>query len=153
MSRRQARETALQSLYQLDVDDSEIDSVIGYIAEMNYLPAEDFDFMQDLVHGSKKNEKEIDMIIGHLSKDWDIKRLARVDHNIMRMAIYEIIFRKDIPFSVSINEAVELAKIFGGEDSGRFVNGILAKVNCPSEKNEGKDDREESAGSKTTGCI
>ncbi|NTW05295.1 MAG: transcription antitermination factor NusB [Peptococcaceae bacterium] len=151
MSRRQARETALQSLYQLDVDNSEIDPVIDYIAEMNFLPAEDFDFMKDLVCGSKNNEKEIDMIIAHLSRDWDIKRLARVDHNIMRMAIYEIKFRKDIPFSVSINEAVELAKIFGGEDSGRFVNGILAKVDCPSEKAE--DNQGDISGSETTGCI
>ncbi len=128
MSRRKARQTALQSLYQLDSSDSEFEQVLDYMAEMNLLSPDDFNFMKELVYGAKENQEKIDGIIASLSKDWDINRLARVDHNIMRLAIYEILYMKDIPYSVSVNEAVELAKIFGGKDSGRFVNGILSKV-------------------------
>ncbi len=128
MSRRQARETALQSLYQIEVGGADPEAVVNFMAKRNSLLPKDFEFMKDLVYGTIKNEKQIDSIIASLSIDWDIGRLARVDHNIMRMAIYEIKWREDIPYSVSVNEAVELAKVFGGEDSGRFVNGILAKV-------------------------
>jgi transcription antitermination factor NusB len=78
--------------------------------------------------GTVENLAEIDRIIAAYSKDWQLDRLARVDRNIMRLAVYEILYREDIPAGVSVNEAVELAKIFGGEDSGRFVNGILGRV-------------------------
>jgi N utilization substance protein B len=138
MSRRQARETALQSLYQIEVGGADPEAVVIFMAKRNSLLPKDFEFMKDLVYGTKKYEAQIDSIIASLSKDWDIGRLARVDHNIMRMAIYEIKWREDIPYNVSVNEAVELAKIFGGEDSGRFVNGILAKVSKKESEPEDK---------------
>ncbi len=128
MGRRQAREAALQSLYQVDVGGADPEKAMTDITELNGLSQEDLSFARELVLGSIGRLQEIDTIIAALSRDWNIERLARVDHNIMRMAIFEILYREDIPFGVAVNEAVELAKTFGGNDSGRFVNGILAQV-------------------------
>lgn len=128
MGRRQARETAIKSLYQVDVGGAEPESAITNAVDMDQLNQEDIDFARELVMGSIEHMQEIDKTISSLSKDWSIDRLARVDYNIMRMAIYEIMYRDDIPYGVTVNEAVELAKMYGGSDSGKFVNGILGKV-------------------------
>ncbi len=128
MGRRRAREAALQALYQVDVGGADPDRAMAHTAEFTSLGTDDLAFMRDLVLGSLAHLPEIDRIIASLSRDWNIERLARVDHNIMRMAAYEILYRDDIPFGVTVNEAVELAKTFGGMDSGKFVNGILAQV-------------------------
>lgn len=128
MGRRQAREAAIQALYQVDVGGADPEKAMADTAEMTNIAPEDMAFMRELVLGAISHLRDIDKIIASLSRDWNIERLARVDHNIMRMAIYEILYRDDIPFGVTVNEAVELAKTFGGKDSGRFVNGILAQV-------------------------
>ncbi|MHB8918740.1 MAG: transcription antitermination factor NusB [Desulfocucumaceae bacterium] len=128
MGRRQSREAALQVLYQVDVGGADPDKALADTAELNEIDPDDLIFTRELVLGSMSHMEDIDRIIATLSKDWNIERLARVDHNIMRIAIFEIIHRDDIPFGVTVNEAVELAKTFGGEDSGRFINGILAHV-------------------------
>lgn len=128
MGRRQSREAALQVLYQVDVGGADPDKALADTAELNEIDPEDLKFTRELVLGSMSHIEDIDRIIATLSKDWNIERLARVDHNIMRIAIFEIMHRDDIPFGVTVNEAVELAKTFGGEDSGRFINGILAHV-------------------------
>lgn len=128
MGRRQSREAALQVLYQVDVGGADPDKALADTAELNEIDPEDLKFTRELVLGSMSHIEDIDRIIATLSKDWNIERLARVDHNIMRIAIFEIMHRDDIPFGVTVNEAVELAKTFGGGDSGRFINGILAHV-------------------------
>lgn len=128
MGRRQAREAALQALYQVDVGGDDPGKALNDISDLTGISPDDLEFMKDLVYGSLQHMKDIDRIISALSKDWNIDRLARVDHNIMRIAAYEILYRDDIPFGVTVNEAVELAKTFGGKDSGKFVNGILAQV-------------------------
>lgn len=128
MKRRQAREAALQTLYQVDVGGVDPEKAIATTAELNKTSPEELVFTWELVIGSINHMSEIDHTISELSKDWDLQRLARVDHNIMRMAIYEIIYRDDIPPGVTINEAVELAKAYGGKDSGKFVNGILGML-------------------------
>ena len=128
MKRRQAREAALQTLYQVDVGGVDPENAIAATAELNKTSPEELSFTRELVFGSINHMSEIDHTISKLSKDWNLQRLARVDHNIMRMAIYEIIYRDDIPPGVTINEAVELAKAYGGKDSGKFVNGILGML-------------------------
>jgi N utilization substance protein B len=138
MGRRQARETVIRTLYQVEVGgiDSEkafqntadINETLDEEAERLPLNTEDYQFARDLVFGTISNKQEIDEIIAALSRDWNIDRLARVDHNIMRLALYEILHREDIPASVTVNEAVDLAKLYGSEESGRFVNGILGRV-------------------------
>lgn len=128
MGRRQARETALQALFQVDVGGINIDSAIKHTADEMCINNEDLKFTRELVEGTVQHLGEIDAVISKLSRDWQINRIANVDKNIMRLALFEIFFREDIPPSVSVNEAVEMAKIFGGVDSRKFVNGILGKV-------------------------
>ena len=142
MGRRQSREVALQSLYQVDVGKSDPESAINYLALNGGAGKDDIDFARELVMGALANLQEIDSIIVSYSKDWQLERLARVDRNIIRLSIYEIIYRNDIPPSVSVNEAVELAKVFGGEDSGKFVNGILGRVvTLPGAAGDKKDSK------------
>ncbi|GAB6156898.1 transcription antitermination factor NusB [Desulfotomaculum varum] len=127
MGRRHARETALQALFQIDVGKIEPDFAINNTAREFGSGPEELAFAQQLVKGTLEHMQEIDELISQVSKDWQLNRMANVDRNIIRLALYEMKFRDDIPASVSVNEAVELAKIFGGADSGRFVNGILGK--------------------------
>lgn len=128
MSRRQARERILQVLFQVDVGGIDpyqayqnIDNSFGELAKEQ-------DFSMRIILGTLDNLQFIDHVISIVSKDWNINRMAKVDKNIMRMALYEIFYCDDIPSNVSVNEAVELGKIFGGEESGRFINGILGRV-------------------------
>lgn len=128
MSRRQARERALQVLFQ--VDQGGVDPKEAF-AQMD----EDYgrldgseDFTAELVFGVIENSAFIDGIISAISKDWSLDRIANVDRIIMRLALYEVFFCADIPNNVSVNEAIELGKIYGGEESGKFINGILGKV-------------------------
>ncbi|MEG6615903.1 transcription antitermination factor NusB [Peptococcaceae bacterium 1198_IL3148] len=128
MSRRQARETALQVLFAVDVGKIELDQAFNYVVEEFNTSLNARQFARELLEGAIKYKDELDAIIARLSKGWEMKRLASVDRNIMRLALYELIYRDDIPPAVSVNEAVEMAKLFGGEKSGKFVNGILGQV-------------------------
>jgi len=139
MGRRQAREAAMKTLYQMDVGGIDPEVAIKNTAEIEAIAPDDLIFTRELVLGSTEHLSEIDDTIAALSHDWNIERLARVDRNIMRMAIYEILYRDDIPFSVTVNEAVELAKTFGSEDSGKFVNGVLGKVTRKNDGGAGDD--------------
>lgn len=128
MSRRQARERALQVMYQFDLAGADQTEAFKYMDESLGILTSDGEFAERLVNGTVANLERIDSIIAAISKDWDINRMARVDRNIMRLALYEIYFCDDIPNSVSVNEAVEIGKVFGGDESGKFINGILGKV-------------------------
>ncbi|MCL4441084.1 transcription antitermination protein NusB [Desulforamulus profundi] len=136
MGRRQARETALQALFQIDVGKNEPDFAIKNTAEEFGAGPQELEFARQLVKGTLEHIDEIDALISRVSKEWQLSRMANVDRNIIRLALYELKFREDIPPNVSVNEAVELAKIFGGADSGRFVNGILGKFLPNSEGEE-----------------
>ncbi|KJS17434.1 MAG: nitrogen utilization protein B [Peptococcaceae bacterium BRH_c4b] len=128
MGRRQSREVALQALFQVDVGKADPEYAVNYLALDGGARKDDIDFARELVMGTLANLQEIDRIIALFSKDWQMERMARVDRNIMRISVYELMHRDDIPPGVSVNEAVELAKLFGGEDSAKFVNGILGQV-------------------------
>ncbi len=129
MSRRQAREVALQSLFQLDFNESEIDTAIENSLLQQKLHESDCDFVKVLVYGTRENLESIDKLITEKSKDWKIERMSGIDRNIVRLAIFEMMFnsKKLVP-NIAINEAVELAKKFGTDDSARFVNGILGSM-------------------------
>jgi len=86
------------------------------------------DFADSIVNGTCENLSSIDEAISKYAENWEIKRIAVIDKNILRMSIYEMLYREDIPSKVSINEGIELAKKYGDIDSGKFVNGILDKV-------------------------
>lgn len=128
MSRRQARERALQVLFQVDVGGADPDDALRLMDEEFGNLKNSGDFAKRLVYGVIENLPAIDRIISAVSKDWSLSRIARVDRNIMRMALYEMLYCEDIPSGVSVNEAVEMGKIFGGKDSSKFINGILGKV-------------------------
>jgi N utilization substance protein B len=128
MSRRQARERALQVLFQIDVGGIDPYQAYQNMADSFGALTKEQDFSRRIIWGALDNLEPIDRIINIVSKDWNINRMAKVDKNIMRLALYEIIYCDDIPNNVSVNEAVELGKIFGGEESGRFINGILGWV-------------------------
>ena len=91
-------------------------------------PREFYAFAEELAVGTLENRSRIDEIIAACAKNWTLARIARCDLAILRLAVYELLYRRDIPPVVSINEAVELAKIFSTEDSHRFVNGVLDRV-------------------------
>ncbi|MCO1600045.1 transcription antitermination factor NusB [Desulfosporosinus nitroreducens] len=130
MSRRLARETALQVLFQRDLtkEPFSIAEEVQRWAKEFVVPEPSKDFAQELVEGTIEHQAQIDQTIASYAQDWTINRMAKVDRNVMRLATYEILFRSDIPGRVSLNEAIELAKRFGGEESAKFVNGILDRI-------------------------
>lgn len=127
-TRRQGREWAVQILFQLDINPSEdLDKVFETFWDGEE-PKEARDFATRLVKGVWSNLDEINRILSDCAEHWEVSRMAVVDRNVMRMAIYELLHCNDIPPAVSINEAVDLAKFFNTSESGRFVNGILDHV-------------------------
>jgi len=130
MSRRKSREMALQTLFQLDYNTADKNEALQAVLNENNNPGENTRaYTEYLVTGTKEHLDEIDVIISDVSSEWKIDRMAGIDRNIARMAIYEMNFGdEEISPNVVINEAVELAKIFGTEESSRFVNGILGAL-------------------------
>ena len=137
-SRRQAREYALQALFQEDVREVTVQAALadlwsglmdGEGLDQSRPPeSEEVEFAQRLCHGVDQNRREIDALIEECSTNWRLPRMPVVDRNILRMAAYELIGCADIPATVSINEAIELAKKFGAQDSRAFVNGIVDRM-------------------------
>jgi len=130
MSRRKSREMALQTLFQLDYNTADKNEALQAVLSENNNPGENTKaYTEYLVTGTQAHLNEIDIIISNVSSEWKIDRMAGIDRNIARMAIYEMNFGdEEISPNVVINEAVELAKIFGTEESSRFVNGILGAL-------------------------
>lgn len=127
--RHVAREKAFQTIYQIDLGSNEPEVALRYMLEEDTgLKEEERQFCEQLVRGVVQEQAAIDEIIASHAKNWKIERMMSVDRNILRMAVYEIRFCADIPNKVAINEAIELAKVFGSDDSPKFINGILDKV-------------------------
>lgn len=126
--RRLSRELALQVLFPIDLVNANMEESLKYIGEINQPSKEIWNFTQSLVKGVMLNLPEINKIIKEYADNWSLERINHIDRNILRIAIYEILYREDIPRSVSINEAIELAKKYGTENSFSFVNGILGKI-------------------------
>jgi len=124
--KREARERALVALYQMDVVNA--DPVVALADRYQAEDVKPIPLSLEIIQGVLGNIEFIDETIVKHSKDWDIGRYSNIDRNILRMAIYEIVFSEKTPFKVSINEAVELAKTFSTEEAYKFINGILAQV-------------------------
>lgn len=132
MSRRHAREAALLTLFQqefnADEECAESASTLA-IDEVEGISEEDLPYAHGLVQGTKKFLAEIDAEIERMAKEWKLRRMAAVDRNLIRMAYYEMRYQEErIDPPIAINEAVELAKKYGSDDAGRYVNGILAAM-------------------------
>ena len=127
--RRQSREFALQILYQRDAGGEAVESVIASFWESQGVAQPDIrSFAEELVRGAERHRESIDQHIVAASEHWDPARMAAIDRTILRLAIFELLHRDDIPPKVSINEYIEIAKKFSTEDSGAFVNGILDRI-------------------------
>ncbi|BCJ85917.1 transcription antitermination factor NusB [Effusibacillus dendaii] len=127
MSRRLVRETALQSLFQMDVGQIPVSEAIHNVLE-EASPAVDQTYLRKIVTGTYDHLSVIDPLIKKYSVGWELERMPSVDLAVLRMAVYELLFEPDVPPKVVVNEAVELAKSFSTAESGKFVNGILGKV-------------------------
>lgn len=124
MNRREAREKSLQALYQIDVSGANPAEAIR-----NVVPEEvDDSYVHQCVLGTYEHLDEIDGCIKQHLENWSFDRLAKVDRNILRLAVYEMKYREDVPANVAINEAVEIGKRFGDERSGKFINGVLSRI-------------------------
>jgi len=126
--RRLAREYALQILYAIDVCKLEVEEAQQSFWEGHKSGKKVLEFATALVEGTLKNLPQIDSLIVKHARNWDIHRMASIDRNILRQASFEILYLPDIPINVIINEAIELAKKYSTEESGKFVNGILDKI-------------------------
>lgn len=126
--RRKAREAAVQILYGLDVQERDPWEALEHYwqnFDRSEMPAEAREFAAELVTGTWERRDEIDGLIGSCSEHWSLPRMSKVDKAILRMAVYELRFCPGIPPKVALNEAIDLGKLFGSENSGAFINGIL----------------------------
>jgi transcription antitermination protein NusB len=130
MSRKEARESAMQLIYQIGVGETNAEeSLSSYYDNLEEnLTDDEKSYIDECVSGVEKNISKIDSYIEKFSKGWKINRIAKVDIAIMRLALYEMLYKEDVPKVVAVNEAIELAKKFGGENSPGFINGILGNV-------------------------
>jgi N utilization substance protein B len=125
---------ALQALYEVDSVARRPEIVIERLLTEADLSQEISEFSRDLVSGTAKNRDEIDRSIQKFAPAWPVEQLAIVDRNILRLAIFEILFDNKVPVKVVINEAVELAKTFGSESSAKFINGVLGSVSAIADR-------------------
>ncbi len=129
MGRKKARENAFKCIYEYEFDKKiDINKILKYCHEENNSSQEEIEYINNVVIGIKHNIDNIDKIILEKLKNWSINRISKVDLAILRLAIYEIKFIEDIPLKVTANESVELAKLYGDQNSKSFVNGVIAKV-------------------------
>lgn len=136
MNRSKIREETFKLLYSLEFDNEDENNKIDtYIEENNIKESKDINYIKDTIIGIKKEEENINNIISYnLASKWKIERISKIDLAILKLAIYEL-NNTDIPFKVVINEAVELAKLYGNDNSKVFINGVLASVVKENETN------------------
>lgn len=128
ISRRKSRELALQVLFQIEFTKQPSKNALPLFFTYFCSKKNPDDFITHLVQGVEEHREEIDRLLRKYSEHWALERISLVDRNILRMAIFEILWCSDIPSKVSINEAIELGKKFGTEKSAAFINGILDKI-------------------------
>lgn len=125
MKRRTAREKALQALFQIDISKVESNEAIQHVLE----DQPNDQYLTRLVEGVIQHQEEIDTIIKEHLEKWTIERLAHVDRSLLRLAVYELMYcQEEVPANVVLDEAIEIAKIYGDDQSSRFINGVLSKV-------------------------
>ncbi len=127
-TRRKARINAMQLLYELDCTQHSLENGLSHLVKEDKLSKEKSTFVVHIVKGVLDKKKEIDDIIEHFATAFPVEQMAVIDRNILRIAIFEILFNDDTPFKVAIDEAVELSKIFGSNVSPRLVNGVLGSI-------------------------
>ena len=132
--RRRARVLALQALYEIDSTHHPVGTVLDQRLTEDPLPEEGQVFARELLTGVIQHQVELDELIQHYAPEWPVDQMAVIDRNVLRIAIYEFFIGKLTPTKVAINEAVELAKLFGSDSAPRFVNGVLGALAGPAER-------------------
>jgi N utilization substance protein B len=134
MGRRHlARELALKTLFELENDGGDTERALKYhVAESHADPAVE-DFARTLILGVREHRTEIDARLAEASRNWGLDQMAKVERTLLRIAAFEILYLPSVPLKAAINESIELAKTFGGPDSGKFVNGILGRIAADAE--------------------
>ena len=127
-TRRKARIAALQALYELNCTKHKVEETSARLRARETLTQEALSFSEELVKGVLQHKSELDALIGKLAPAFPVEQMPIIDRNILRLAIFEILFSKETPVKVAINEAIELAKDFGSDSSPRLVNGILGSI-------------------------
>lgn len=133
-ARRKARVRALQALFEIDLVEHDAAEVLSRRPADEPLEEESADFVRELVEGVLDSKGDIDGVIEIYAPAWPVAQMALIDRNILRLAIFEILFNNKVPVKVVINEAVELAKMFGGDNTPKFINGVLGTVSAQSGK-------------------
>lgn len=128
--RRKARSVALQALYEIDVVGHDPETTLNHLLEEMRLTEENVIFTKELVQGVVRYKEKLDAHIKRFAPAWPVEQIAVIDRNILRLAIFEVLLDNRVPVKVAINEAVELAKDFGSDNSPRFVNGVLGAVSA-----------------------
>ena len=132
--RRKAREIALQVLYGLNFENIDAQKALDLFWSNFVAPKAAKEFAAFLVQGTCEHKEELDKLIAGCSDNWSLGRMSKVDINILRLAVFEFLYCDDIPPKVTLNEAVDLGKTFGSENSGSFINGILDALNLKLNK-------------------
>ena len=131
-----SRRVALQVLYELDTTHHQIGDVISGQIDQQSLSPKTARYLRQIVQGVVENRKRLDAVIQHFAPEWPLSQVAIIDRNILRMAVYEFTIQQQTPMRVAINEAVELAKLFGADGAARFVNGVLGALSDHPETTE-----------------
>ena len=126
--RRKGRMVTLQCLFGMDLRDWSPEIPLDWLIEDDPIPLGVREFAQELIHGVRDDLAQLDIVIHKYAPAWPVDQLSVVDRNVIRIALFELLFRKDTPRKAAVNEAVELAKVFGSESSARFVNGVLGSI-------------------------
>jgi len=126
--RRKSRIIALQVLYELDCTEHKVEEALAHLATEKALPQKVPSFSDQLIQGVLHNKSKLDELIEHFAPAFPVEQMAAVDRNILRLAIFEILFDDNTPLKVAINEAVELAKIFGSDSASKLINGVLGSI-------------------------
>jgi N utilization substance protein B len=129
-ARHKARTLALQALYEVDSAARPPETAVERLLEGSKLTEENAAFVRKLVDGAVRHREEIDRKVRQFAPAWPLEQMATIDRNILRLAIFEILFDNEVPVKVAISEAVELAKTFGSESSPKFINGVLGSVSA-----------------------
>jgi len=131
MSRKSARESTMKLIYQMDINHMEPEELIETFfdsTEENFSD-QDKSYIRECINGIVENKERIDNAIeSHLKSSWKLSRIAKVELAILRLAVYEMLYRDDVPDKAAVNEAIELAKLYCGEESGTFINGVLGSL-------------------------
>lgn len=139
MKRRELRALIMQALFETDFTGVNIDSAIDYLLLENKLDEKELAFVKKLLYGTVENLMVIDEELAEHLIDWSIDRLPRVDRSVLRLAFYELIFEQELSYKVVINEAVEIAKEYSGEESSSYINGVLASFIMKLNKEAGSN--------------